>query len=86
MNNRTLVWSTDAFLSFLQVIYTMRIEADKIPSDLIAMTLEKWKNNTGNHSLKVTDYILKVIGMEDYLYGEYPLRTFKVRSCINTHN
>uniref|UniRef100_K1RFP1 phosphatidylinositol 3-kinase n=1 Tax=Magallana gigas TaxID=29159 RepID=K1RFP1_MAGGI len=59
------------------VIYTMRIGADKIPNDLIAMTLEKWKNNTGNQHLRPTDYILKVIGLEDYLYGEYQLRNFK---------
>lgn len=58
----------------------MRIGADKIPNDLINMTLDKWKNNTGNQNLHSTDYILKVIGMEDYLYGEYPLRNFKVRS------
>jgi hypothetical protein len=63
----------------------MRIGADKIPNELIAMTLEKWKTNTGNHNLKVNDYILKVIGMEDYLYGEYPLRTFKVSSCFIAH-
>ncbi|XP_061163254.1 phosphatidylinositol 4,5-bisphosphate 3-kinase catalytic subunit delta isoform-like [Saccostrea echinata] len=59
------------------VIYTMKIEADKIPNDLIAMALEKWRTNTGMQNLKASDYILKVIGMEDYLYGEYPLRSFK---------
>lgn len=60
----------------------MRIGADKIPNDLIAMTLEKWKNNTGNQHLRPTDYILKVIGLEDYLYGEYQLRNFKVRLLV----
>lgn len=60
----------------------MRIGADKIPNDLIAMTLEKWKNNTGNQHLRPTDYILKVIGLEDYLYGEYQLRNFKVRPLV----
>lgn len=51
-----------------------------MPNELITMTLEKWKKDTGNQSLRATDFVLKVIGMEDYLYGDYPLRKFKVMS------
>ncbi|XP_022335573.2 phosphatidylinositol 4,5-bisphosphate 3-kinase catalytic subunit delta isoform-like [Crassostrea virginica] len=65
------------------VVYPIRIGIDKMPNELITMTLEKWKKDTGNQSLRATDFVLKVIGMEDYLYGDYPLRKFKyISRCL----
>ena len=50
------------------------------------MALEKWANKTGEKTRNQEDYILQVIGMNDFLYGSNPLIKFKVRGLrLQTH-
>jgi len=54
------------------------------PEEIVRLTLEKWSNKTGQKTKNVNDYILQVIGMNDFLYGDYELVMFKVLFIINT--
>jgi len=54
------------------------------PEEIVRLTLEKWSNKTGQKTKNVDDYILQVIGMNDFLYGDYELIMFKVLFIINT--
>lgn len=48
------------------------------PGELVKTTLDKWSSKSGKSMKNPDDYILQVIGMEDYLYGNFPLVRFKV--------
>jgi deoxyribodipyrimidine photolyase-like uncharacterized protein len=41
------------------------------PEEIVRLTLEKWSNKTGQKTKNVDDYILQVIGMNEFLYGDH---------------
>lgn len=62
----------------------MKLGKLSTPEDIVRLTLEKWSSKTGQKTKNGDDYILQVIGMNDFLYGDYQLVMFKVLFIINT--
>ncbi|ELU18517.1 hypothetical protein CAPTEDRAFT_18019 [Capitella teleta] len=58
------------------VYYTFRIHCNSLPSDLVQMAIDKREKTTGIQLDSVENYILKVIGCEEFLIGDYPLSQF----------
>lgn len=62
----------------------MKLNKLSKPEEIVRLTLEKWSNKTGQKTKNVDDYILQVIGMNEFLYGDHELVMFKVLFIINT--
>ena len=62
----------------------MKLKKLSKPEEIVRLTLEKWSNKTGQEMKNVDNYILQVIGMNDFLYGDYELVMYKVLFIINT--
>ncbi|KAK3099967.1 hypothetical protein FSP39_012674 [Pinctada imbricata] len=67
------------------VEYTMRQSQDSLPRRLIEEALKKWSNKTGKYQQSPEEFTLKVVGLEDYIYGDHPLIHFKyIYGCLLT--
>lgn len=65
------------------ICYKLQVDHMKIPDDAVKKALLKRSNTTGAPFENSELYILKVIGQEEYLYGDYPLIQFKyVYQCL----
>lgn len=56
--------------------FTISVNEHHTPSDLIEMAVQKVRKSQIKVSDRSTDYILKVRGREEYLFGDYPLIQF----------
>ena len=68
-----------------ETMFSYKLKLNKLskPEEIVRLTLEKWSNKTGQKTKNVDDYILQVIGMNEFLYGDYELVMFKyVYQCI----
>ncbi|KAK0061228.1 phosphatidylinositol 4 5-bisphosphate 3-kinase catalytic subunit delta isoform-like isoform X2 [Biomphalaria pfeifferi] len=65
------------------ICYKLKVDLDGTPDEAIQRALIKRRNATGVNIEDSDDYILKVIGQEEYIYGNYPLIRFKyVYQCL----
>ncbi|CAC5389221.1 unnamed protein product [Mytilus coruscus] len=63
--------------------YKLKVNKMSTPDELVKMTVDKWSSKSGLKTKDCNDYILQVLGMKDFLYGDNPLVMFKyVYSCI----
>ncbi|XP_021346813.1 phosphatidylinositol 4,5-bisphosphate 3-kinase catalytic subunit delta isoform-like [Mizuhopecten yessoensis] len=66
-----------------QISFMMKESIESTPSQLIAQALSKWANKTRNQAHMPDKYLLKTVGLSDYVYGENPLKEYKyVNDCI----
>lgn len=64
----------------LQIRLNFLVDLDDSPE----MVVDKFLRSVHNHSIRKTyEYILKVVGKEEYFYGKSPLKQFKyIYSCL----
>lgn len=63
--------------------YKLKINKMSTPRELVSLTLDKWSSKSGKTKKDADQYILQVIGMQDFLYGDYPLIRYKhVYNCL----
>ena len=58
-----------------QTTFLVQCHIEESPETIVDNALRKWHNHSVRKSY---DYILKVVGQEDYLYGDKPIHLFKV--------
>ncbi|KAL5014906.1 hypothetical protein ScPMuIL_009176 [Solemya velum] len=69
-----------------QRVCKLQAPLDYTPDHLIDLVIQK-QSKCGNDLGNTEQYILKVVGIEDYLYGEYPLQQFKyIYMCLLRKN
>lgn len=56
----------------------LKLSAQCLPLDAVHMCLSKRASITGGPVADKNDYMLKVFGLDEYIYGDYPLIQFKV--------
>lgn len=63
--------------------FTFQITKDTLPIDLLHKVLSKKGNTTGKQE-EVKDYVLKVVGQEEYLISDHPIFQYKyIQSMIS---
>lgn len=61
----------------------LKLSAQCYPLDAVHMCLSKRASITGGPVADKNDYMLKVFGLDEYIYGDYPLIQFKyVYQCL----
>lgn len=64
-------------------MHAFNVPADAYPDELLVLVLRKRGAIMGVHDLdKPNDYVLKIVGRESYLLGNYPLLQYTVCSLI----
>jgi phosphatidylinositol-4,5-bisphosphate 3-kinase len=67
-------------------MHAFNVSADTYPGELLSLVLRKRGAIMGVHEFdNPKDYVLKVIGRECYLIGDYALLQYQVKSVINYH-
>ncbi|XP_069119879.1 phosphatidylinositol 4,5-bisphosphate 3-kinase catalytic subunit beta isoform-like [Argopecten irradians] len=66
-----------------QISFMMRESIKSTPNQLISQALNKWATKTGRQGRVPDHYLLKAVGLSDYVYGEHSLEKYKyVNDCI----
>ncbi|XP_033763399.1 phosphatidylinositol 4,5-bisphosphate 3-kinase catalytic subunit beta isoform-like [Pecten maximus] len=66
-----------------QISFMMKESIESTPSQLITQALSKWANKTGKQGRVADQYLLKAVGLSDYVYGEHGLVQYRyVNDCI----
>lgn len=58
-----------------EISFTFEVSTSMTPNQLLELILSKKKSKL-NIREKTKDYILKICGQEEYIFGEYPLVQF----------
>ncbi|KAH9510277.1 Phosphatidylinositol 4,5-bisphosphate 3-kinase catalytic subunit delta isoform [Bulinus truncatus] len=65
------------------ICYKLKVDLSSTPDEAVKKALNKRHTSTGAYIEDSENYILKVIGQEEYIYGDYPLIQFKyVYQCL----
>ena len=63
---------------FCQIFTKVKLSAYYQPEEAVRLLLSMRANKLGESQANHYDYVLKVCGLDEFLYGPYPLIQFKV--------
>lgn len=67
----------------MQTTFTFQITNTTTPAQLLTQILNKRANTLMSRGERVTDFVLKVCGQEEYLIGEYPIVQYSyIQDCL----
>ena len=61
----------------------LKLSAQCPPEEAVRLLLEKRANKSGESQANHDHYVLKVFGLDEFLYGSYPLIQFKVGTSFH---
>ena len=67
---------------FCQIFTKVKLNAYSQPEEAVRLLLSMRTNKLGESQANHYDYVLKVCGLDEFLYGPYPLIQFKVGTCF----